>query len=70
MSSDRDIADYAWAKGSVPISAEDFLSAINKRQSPYSEEEEEDEYIAPVRKGNPRQLSKKAKAIMRAFNKL
>ena len=70
VSSDRDIADHAWSRGSVPISADDFLVAIQGRQKFNSDEEDEDEYAYPRRKGNPRQLSKKEKAIRRALDKL
>jgi uncharacterized protein len=72
VTSDRDIADHAWASGSVPVSSEDFLNAI-ERKNMYKgiddgEYDEEDD-IYP-RKGNPRKLSKKEKAVVRALSKL
>lgn len=72
VTSDRDIADHAWASGSVPVSSEDFLNAIERknmyRDIADGEYDEEDE-IYP-RKGNPRMLSKKEKAVVRALSKL
>ncbi|NCO67991.1 MAG: hypothetical protein COY75_10275 [Nitrospirae bacterium CG_4_10_14_0_8_um_filter_41_23] len=73
VTSDRDIVNHAWASGSIPVSAENFLKAIKRKIPSYSDEEEyddRDEYIEPRRKGNPRKLSKKEKAIRRALSKL
>lgn len=71
VTSDRDIANHAWASGSVPVSADDFLNALERKDKPYSDEEEkEEEYSEPHRKGNPRKPSKKEKAIVRALSKL
>lgn len=71
VTSDRDIANHAWALGSIPVSAEDFLMAIEKGIPLYLEEKEDDEeYIEPQRKGNPRRLSKKEKALRKALSKL
>ncbi len=72
VTSDRDIADHAWASGSVPVSSEDFLNAIerkNMRRDIDDEEYDEEDDIYP-RKGNPRKLSKKEKAVVRALSKL
>jgi predicted RNA-binding protein with PIN domain len=71
ISSDRDIANHAWASGSIPLSAEEFLNALERKGVSYfAEDEFEDEYREPQRKGSPRKPSKKEKAIMRALNKL
>lgn len=73
VTSDRDIASHAWASGSVPVSADDFLNALERKDKPYSDEEakeEEEEYSEPHRKGNPRKPSKKEKTIARALSKL
>lgn len=73
VTSDRDIAARAWSSGSVPISSEDFLSIIKKEQpeeSVFYEEDSEEEYVEPGRKGNPKKLSKKEKAIRQTLNKL
>ena len=72
ITSDREIADHAWASGSIPVSSEKFLNAIERKDplSPDGGEYDDDEYIEPQRKGNPRKLSKKDKAIKRALSKL
>ena len=70
VTSDRDIADHAWSLGSIPVSSEDFLNAMNARDLSDKVEEYEDDYIEPRRKGSARQLSKKEKAIKRAISKL
>lgn len=71
VTSDRDIVNHAWALGSIPISADGFLNAIEKGIPSYLfEKEGDEEYIEPQRKGNPKRLSKKEKAIRRALSKL
>lgn len=73
VTSDRDIASHAWSSGSIPVSAEDFLIAIEREVIVPDLTEEgynDEEYIEPRRKGNPRRLSKKEKATRRALNKL
>ena len=71
ITSDREIADHAWASGAIPVSSEKFLNAFERKDhfSP-EEEDNDDEYTEPYRKGNPRKLSKKDKAIKRALSKL
>jgi predicted RNA-binding protein with PIN domain len=71
VTGDRDIAHCAWTVGSVPVSTEDFLEAVEKKEVPDSVYDEyEQEYVAPSRKGNPRKQSRKEKAIMRVLKKL
>jgi predicted RNA-binding protein with PIN domain len=72
ITSDRDIAAYAWSSGSVPISSEDFLNTIEKGHSEESilYDEDEEDYVKPGRKGNPRKPSKKEKAIKQILSKL
>jgi predicted RNA-binding protein with PIN domain len=73
VTSDRDIASYAWASGSVPISSEGFLSAIEKKESVEGVSHDEDSnegHIKPIRKGNPKKPSKKEKAIKKTLSKL
>jgi predicted RNA-binding protein with PIN domain len=72
VTSDRDIAAYAWSSGSVPISSEDFLNTIRKEQPEESTlyDEDEEDYVKPNRKGNPRKPSKKEKAIKQTLSKL
>ncbi len=78
VSSDRDIADHAWASGSIPVRAEDFLRALEKTgRAPEAASDEEicngaeSDYETPARRGgNPRRLSRKGKAVARALGKL
>ncbi len=74
VTSDRDIASFVWASDSIPVPADAFLTALEKKGFPCSdfsgEEMSEEEYCEHQRKGNPRQPSKKEKAIMRALRKL
>jgi len=71
VTSDREIADYAWASGSVPVPSDEFLHSLGKGHNPSEKEEaEDDEYAGHPRKGNPRKLSKKKKALRKAINKL
>ena len=70
VTSDREIADHAWSTGSIPVSSDDFLNALSTKYLSGIEEEDEEEYIEPRRKGSPRQLSKKEKAVKRALSKL
>jgi predicted RNA-binding protein with PIN domain len=71
VSSDRDIANHAWASGSIPISADIFLDTLEKKDKPHPYDDfDEEEYREPQRKGNPRKLSKRQKAIARALSKL
>jgi predicted RNA-binding protein with PIN domain len=73
VTSDRDIAVHAWASGSVPISSEIFMHAIERMQTEKRnmyEEEYDEEYVQTSRKGNPRKLSKKEKAIKNILSKL
>jgi len=71
VTGDRDISHHAWAVGSVPVSTEDFLRAVERKEtSDFVCEEYDQEYMPSPRKGNPRKQSKKEKAIMRVLNKL
>jgi predicted RNA-binding protein with PIN domain len=71
VTSDRDIADFAWSVDSIPVSSEAFLSTFRQYSlSIPDEEEDQDDYLSIRRKGNPRQLSRKEKAVRRALQKL
>jgi hypothetical protein len=72
VTSDRDIAHYAWASGSVPVSGEDFMKSFENQVHSHSvmEDHEDKDYQEPRKKGSPRKLSKKEKAIRRALRKL
>lgn len=72
ITSDRDIASEAWRCGSIPVSSEVFYEIVMTEDRFETEEEESKDYSQPsaFRKGNPRMLSKKEKAIRRALSKL
>jgi predicted RNA-binding protein with PIN domain len=70
ISSDRDIQAHAWARGAVPVGAEDFLRSMEIAGGQGEQKADEDEYDRPQRKGNPRQPSKKEKALKKALEKL
>jgi uncharacterized protein len=72
VSSDRDIAAYAWSHGSVAVPAAEFDKVLRKASASFSGDYEPlDEYEGmPDRKGNPRRPSKKEKALLRAMKKL
>lgn len=72
ITSDREIARHAWAEGAVPVSSDDFRQRLGQddmnrgeiSESPYDEEGD------ARKKGNPRQPSKKEKALIRVLRKL
>ncbi len=85
VSSDREVADFAWSHGSVPVGSADFLgklnSALRGRDVAGDEDipdeltekmlgDEEEEDEWPVRKGSSHRLSKRQKAVTRALTKL
>jgi uncharacterized protein len=71
VTSDRDIANHAWTSGSIPVAAEEFLRALERKETLFDTGDDEDgEDMIPRRKGNPRQLSKKEKALARVLSKL
>lgn len=72
ITSDREIADHAWANGSVVVSSEEFSDILGKPLKVETGEFDlidEDEYELP-KKGSPRRPSKKEKAKTRAMSKL
>lgn len=73
ITSDREIISHAWAMGSVPVPSETFQSILEKSGQASSGEyellDEEDDDSAR-KKGNPRKLSKKEKALQRVLRKL
>ncbi|MCI4625873.1 MAG: NYN domain-containing protein [Candidatus Magnetoovum sp. WYHC-5] len=75
VSSDKEIASFAWAHDCVPITASDFLKKI---EVPYLSKctvstNKGDNYKQPTfkkKKGNPYTLSKKERAIRAVLEKL
>lgn len=77
VSSDREIANHAWATGSVPVASEEFLnfmeaSGAGRPAADVSNHDKDEEGFetSGQRKGNPRKLSRKERAMNRAFGKL
>jgi predicted RNA-binding protein with PIN domain len=70
ISSDREIMDHAWSCGSLPVPSDQFLRLLDQagKQTSGDYEPLDDDEIP--QKGNPRQLSKKEKALVRALKKL
>lgn len=81
VSNDRDIVNHAWSVNSIPIPSEKFFELISMRagksagnseetmdEFPYNDSEDDEH--SHILKGNPRQPSKKEKAIRRALSKL
>ncbi len=63
---------YAWTCGSVPVASEEFRAVMENTGISFAGEydllEEDDRSV--YKKGNPRQFSKKEKALMRVLRKL
>jgi hypothetical protein len=74
VTSDRDIAAFAWANGSIAVPSDRFSAVIGQAGSSSEGEYEplyEDEGPGLRQgKGNPRTPSKKEKALARALRKL
>jgi uncharacterized protein len=71
VTSDREIANHAWASGCIPVPSDEFLDSFGRgRYASDKEEADDDEYPEQPRKGNPRQLSKKEKALRKAKSRL
>ncbi|MGD2080165.1 MAG: NYN domain-containing protein [Nitrospirota bacterium] len=70
VSSDREVQAQAWREGSVPIGSEDFLRKLEGGPPAGDFVPLEEDYGPPRRKGSPRRLSKKEKAVERALKKL
>ncbi|MCG6552605.1 MAG: NYN domain-containing protein [Candidatus Magnetominusculus sp. LBB02] len=73
ITSDRDIASFAWSKNCTPVRSEAFSRKLYVGdfvgETDFIEEEDDDKDTAK-RKGNPRILSKKDKMIKQALDKL
>jgi predicted RNA-binding protein with PIN domain len=74
VTADRDIADHAWAAGSVAVAPERFMDIITRTHRINTDEvrevEEDDEVERHERKGNPFRPSKKEKILRRILGKL
>ena len=75
VTSDRDIAAFAWANGSVPVSSERFQYLLERtgRSAAGDDLPGGDDALGEGdggRKGRPRTPSKKEKALMRVLKRL
>jgi predicted RNA-binding protein with PIN domain len=72
VSSDREVQRAAWSSDSVPVESDEFLGILERPDAggEYYDDEEDDPYAEPHRKGSPRKPSKKEKARQRALKKL
>ena len=73
VSSDRTVRDAARRAGAAVVSADEFLEAAGATEPDpqHEKEHEDDEDAAPaVRRGNPRRLSRQARATRRALDRL
>ena len=76
VSSDRKVQDAARRAGSAVLTAEQFLQALDLPEGPPDHagnphiKDESDGDEAPVKRGNPRRLSKKARRAQRALGRL
>ena len=74
ITSDREIMDHAWKHGSVPVPSDQFMSRLEHAEADNdlkgNDEFFEENDSTQLRKGSPRQRSKKEKALIRVLNKL
>ncbi|MBI4592970.1 MAG: NYN domain-containing protein [Candidatus Rokubacteria bacterium] len=70
VSSDRAVLDAARRAGCPAVTAEDFLAALDGQDAEDDDGEDDDTGTAPPRRGNPRRLSKDARAAQRALRRL
>jgi len=72
ITSDREIMSHAWSMGSVPVPSETFQAILgrSRTESPGDDDPPDEEDGSVRRKGNPRQPSKKEKALQRILRKL
>ena len=72
VSSDRELQNAAWTHGSTAVSSGLFTRKLFQQDSGEQgpEEDEEEDELLPRRTGNPRQPSKRQKALTRALKRL
>lgn len=70
VSSDRDIADHAWASGSVPVASGLFLERLEQTDNDAGDQDIGGYPERRADRGNPRRLSKREKAIRRVLSRL
>ena len=70
VSDDRTVADAARRARCAAISAADFVAALSGGDSGADEKDEDEDDIDQPKRGNPRRLSKDARAAQRALRRL
>jgi predicted RNA-binding protein with PIN domain len=70
VSDDRTVADAARRARCAAISAADFVAALSGGDSGADEKDEDEDDIDEPKRGNPRRLSKDARAAQRALRRL
>ena len=70
VSDDRTVADAARRARCAAISAADFVGALSGGDSGADEKDEDEDDIDQPKRGNPRRLSKDARAAQRALRRL
>jgi predicted RNA-binding protein with PIN domain len=70
VSDDRTVADAARRARCAAISAADFVAALSGGDSGEDEKDEDEDDIDEPKRGNPRRLSKDARAAQRALRRL
>jgi predicted RNA-binding protein with PIN domain len=68
VSNDRDVRRAADRAGAIAVTSDEFLTRVLAPSAP--EKDEEDEPLPARKKGNPRRLPKKARAVKRALKRL
>ncbi|MGH7252910.1 MAG: NYN domain-containing protein [Nitrospiraceae bacterium] len=68
VSTDREVQKAAARARAIAITADDFLARM--LAPPSSDKDEEDEVLREPKSGNPRRLSKKARAAERALKRI
>lgn len=68
VTSDRDVANHAWAAGSVAVPSERFMEILEQAAGPGPDADSDD--IIPRKTGSAFTLSKKEKALARVLKKL
>ncbi|MBI2160009.1 MAG: NYN domain-containing protein [Candidatus Rokubacteria bacterium] len=70
VTSDRAVRDAAGRAGCAVISADEFLRALSAESEPERDDDDDDQRNRPDKRGNPRRLSKEARAAQRALRRL
>ncbi|MFQ5882295.1 MAG: NYN domain-containing protein [Candidatus Methylomirabilales bacterium] len=70
VSNDHEVRRAAARAGAIAITTDEFLARVRRPAGPDIPDKDEDNTPAGPKKGNPRRLSKKARAAARALRRL